>query len=84
MTNIEQSLKYGEYYINKLALKHKFLVVDLDRFKVKPFTKEDAKLSPYHGYGVPNKEFKGIAFYYLWKDIKIMTFEEFVNSSLCK
>lgn len=81
MKAIQDSLKYGEYYINQLALKHKFLVLDLDRFKVKPYTKEDAKLSPYHGYGKPDKEVGGIAFYYLWKDFKIMTFEEFMQSN---
>jgi hypothetical protein len=79
MKAVQDSLKYGEYYINQLALKHKFLVLDLDRFKIKPYTKEDAKLSPYHGYGKPDKEFGGIAFYYLWKDFKVMTFEEFIN-----
>ena len=82
MKAIQDSLRYGEYYINQLALKHKFLTLDLDRFKVKPFTKEDSKLSPYHGYGKPDKEFGGIAFYYLWKGIKIMEFDEFISS--CK
>jgi hypothetical protein len=80
MKAIEQSKLYGEYYINQLALKHKFIVVDLDRFLVKPFSKEDAKLSPYHGYGKPNKEVHRICFYYLWADIKILTFEEFIKT----
>jgi hypothetical protein len=80
MKAIQDSLMYGEYYINQLALKHKFLVLDLDRFKIKPFSKEDANLSPYHGYGKPDKEFNRIAFYYLWKDIKIMSFDEFMRN----
>lgn len=80
MNAIEQSKKYGEYLIPRLALKHSFLPVDLDRFKVKPFSKQDAELSPYHGYGKPDKEFYHVGFYYLWKDIKIMSFEEFIQT----
>lgn len=80
MDAIEQSKKYGEYLITRLALKHRFLPVDLDRFKIKPFSKQDAELSPYHGYGKPDKEFNRVGFYYLWKDIKIMSFEEFIQN----
>jgi len=82
MNTIEQSKLYGKYLVNMLSLKHRALVVDLDRFKVKPFSKQDADLSPYHGYGKPDKEFNRIGFYYAWADIKILTFEEFINDRI--
>jgi hypothetical protein len=54
-----------------------FFVLDLQRFLLKSTLKGNKDLSPYHGFSKPDKEFKGIAFYYLWKNYKIKSFEDF-------
>ena len=67
---------YMNYYITMLSLKYNFEIVDL-----KNISKSAKNISPYHGMGKPNKEFKNIAFYFLWENIKIKTFEEFCSKS---
>lgn len=56
---------YFNYFATQLALKHNFEFVDT----TKPFSKV--------GWDIPDKTFGNIDFHYLWKDIKIKTFEEF-------
>jgi hypothetical protein len=63
-----QKLKvYMHYYCTMLSLKHKFEVLD----KTKPNWQ--------HGRGTPDKEYLGLAFYFLWKNINISGFESFVS-----
>lgn len=63
-----QKLKvYMSYYCTMLSLKHSFEVVD----KMKPNWQ--------HGWGTPDKEYLGLAFYFLWKDMKISDFESFIS-----
>lgn len=58
---------YMHYYITQLGMKHNFEVVDT------------AKENWNNGWSNPDKTFKQIAFYYLWKDIKIKTIDEFYS-----
>lgn len=58
---------YMDYYCTMLSLKHNFEVVD------------KTKKNWQHGWGNPNKEYLGLAFYSLWKDIKILDFESFIS-----
>jgi hypothetical protein len=81
MDVFEKSKFYMNYYINMLSLKHNFEVIDLERSFLKSTPRENKNLSPYHGMGEPDKEFRGIAFYYLWKNLKIKSFEDFCSKS---
>ena len=60
---------YMHYYITMLALKHDFEVVD-KRGKNYP-----------KGYSAADKDYLGIGFYFLWKDEKILDFDDFVSES---
>ena len=60
---------YWDYYVTMLALRHKVVIKDK--------TKEDWK----NGWGTPDIEYKGIAFYHLWKNIPIQNFNDFINDS---
>ena len=63
-----QKLKvYMNYCCTMLSLKYNFEVVD----KMKPNWQ--------HGWGMPDKEYLGLAFYFLWKDMKISDFESFIS-----
>lgn len=63
-----QKLKvYMDYYCTMISLKYNFEVVD----KMKPNWQ--------HGCGTPDKEYMGLAFYFLWKDMKISDFESFIS-----
>lgn len=81
MDVFEKARVYMNYFINMLGLKHNFEVIDLEISLLKSTSRDNKNLSPYHGMGKPKKEFKGIAFYYLWKDFKIKSFEEFCSKS---
>lgn len=58
---------YMHYYITQLGLKYNFEVVDM------------LKKNWQNGQSKPDKTFKQIAFFYLWKDINIKTIEEFYS-----
>ena len=63
-----QKLKvYINYYCTMLSLKNNFEVFD----KMKPNWQ--------HGWGMPDKEYLGLAFYFSWKDMKISDFESFIS-----
>lgn len=63
-----QKLKvYMHYYCTMLSLKHSFEVVDK--------MKENWR----HGWGDPDKEYSGLALYFLWKNMNILDFEGFVS-----
>lgn len=81
MDVFEKLKAYMNYYITMLGLKHNFVVIDLERFLLKSTSEDNKNLTPYHGWGKPDKEFKAISFYYLWKDLKIKSFEEFCDKS---
>ena len=81
MDVFQKSKAYMNYVINMLGLKHDFVVIDLEVALLKSTSIYNKNLSPYHGMGKPDKEFKGIAFYYLWKDLKIKSFEQFCCKS---
>lgn len=84
MDVFQKSKVYRNYVIDMLYLKHNFEVLDLERYLLKRTSKDNEKLSPYHGMGKPDKEFKGIAFYYFCKNIKIKSFEDFCSKSNIK
>lgn len=63
-----QKLKvYMHYYCVMLSLKYNFEVVD------------KMKANWQHGRGKPDKEYLGLAFYFLWKDMRISDFESFIS-----
>ena len=71
---------YMHYYIRQITLKYDFIT--LDKNKTSESSRRDKKgnvirLSWNHGYGKPDKKTKNTAYYYLWKDIGIQSFEEF-------
>lgn len=67
---------YMDYYVTQLGLKHNFMATDVVVTKSTSYLKEGQK---YPGLGEPDKQVHNLGFWYLWKDIRIMTFEEFVN-----
>ncbi len=81
MSLFEKSKVYMDYYISMIGLKYNFELIDLQSALLNSTSKENKKLSPTNGMGKPDKEFKGIAFYYLWKDFKIKSFEDFCSKS---
>jgi hypothetical protein len=66
LTEWEKFEVYMDYRIRIAALKHDFIVVK----NIKPGQK---------GLGYPDKEFLGLNFYFLWKDLKIQDFESFFS-----
>ena len=80
MSLIESSIKslsfddklniYMKYSINLLALKHNFNIVD-----------KSCGIDYKIGRRNPDTEFNNIALYYHWKDISIMSFEEFISDN---
>ena len=60
---------YFHYYAIQMAIKHSFQVVDKTPLNPSSHWK--------HGRSEPDKEFGNIALYYLWKDCKALSFEEF-------
>jgi hypothetical protein len=67
MSSLQKLEVYMDYYVSMLSLKLNFHLVDK--------TKDNWN----HGYGVPCKEYLGLAFYYLWKDLNIKSFDEFIS-----
>ena len=55
------------YYCKMLSLKYNVEVVD------------KMKSNWQHGWGVPDKEYSVLAFYFLCKDMKISDFESFIS-----
>lgn len=78
MDVFEKTKIYMNYYVSMLEMCYNFEIVDLKRALLKRTPKDNKNLSPYHGLGKPDKEFEGVAFYYLWKDFKIKSFEVFL------
>ena len=58
---------YMHYYITQLGLKYNFEVVDTSKDNWE------------NGWSKPDKTFKQIAFFYLWKDIKVKSMDEFYS-----
>ena len=80
--NVFEKIKfYGIYFVNMSALKYNFEVINLERALLKTTSPDNKNLSPYHAMGKPDKEFRGIAFYHLWKNLKIKSFDEFCSES---
>ena len=63
----EKAKLYGNYCIAMIALQNSFDVIDLDNQS--------------NGFGKPDKKFKGIGFFYLWKDTVIKSYDEFCSLS---
>lgn len=63
----QKLIVYIHYYCTMIALKHNFEVVD------------KTKLNWQHGWGKPDKEYLGLAFYFLWEDMRISDFESFIS-----
>jgi hypothetical protein len=66
---------YFHYYAIQMAMKYSFQIVD--KTPEKPSSHNGQVISWKHGRGEPDKEFGNIALYYLWKDCKALSFEEF-------
>lgn len=60
---------YMHYYCTQLALKHNFYLCDKKSVTYK------------YGHGQPDKEFLGIGLSFLWKNIRIESFEEFISTA---
>lgn len=58
---------YINYYVSMLSLKHDFAFFD--------------KYTSKNGLGKPDKEHLGLSFYFLWKEIKISTFDDFISEN---
>lgn len=63
---------YMHYFISQISSKNNFIVVDT--------SKENLQ----NGWPESEKTFKQIAFFYLWKDIKIKTIDEFYSEENIK
>ena len=63
---------YMHYYVTQLGLKYNF------DFRDK--TREYGE----NGMGKPDKETKELAYYYVWKDLKPLTFDEFCDKKNVK
>lgn len=77
----EKAKAYLNYFVNMISLKHNFETVDLSRFLLKDTSIDNRTLSPYHGWGSPDKELNRVAFYYIHKELKIKTFECFCGKA---
>ena len=67
MSEFDKLKLYMNYYIRQLSLKHNFHIVDAD--------KENWS----HGYSTPDIMRGDVAIYYLWKNHRIMTYEQFFS-----
>jgi hypothetical protein len=66
---------YFHYYAVQMSIKHSFQIVDKTPEKQ---SSHNGQVIPWkHGRGEPDKDFGNIALYYLWKDCKSLSFEEF-------
>lgn len=65
---------YLHYRITQTAMKYDFVIVDKT-----PIKKDVIKWN--HGWGKPDKEVHNIAFYNIWKDIRVLSFERFVSET---
>ena len=66
---------YLHYYTVQLGLKHSFHIVD--KTPLNPTKHNGVEIHWTVGRGKPDKEFGNIALYYLWKDMKILSFDKF-------
>lgn len=77
MDVFEKQKFYIIYYVNTIARKLSSQFIDLKNPYLKVF-------SLYNGMGKPDIEFQGVALYYLWKDTRIRSFEQFCNPNNVK
>lgn len=70
----QKLMVYYHYRVQMTALKYDYLLLDKT-----PINKINSTLPYNHGYGKPDKEVHNIAFFFLWKNMNIMSFEEFVS-----
>ena len=66
---------YLHYYAVQLGLKHSFHIVD--KTPLNPTKHNGVEIHWTVGRGKPDKEFGNIALYYLWKYMKILSFDKF-------
>lgn len=59
---------YMDYFIRMISLKHDFEIYDLRN-----------KMYINGGLGSPDKKFGNLGFHFLWKEIKILSFESFCS-----
>lgn len=72
---------YLDYLVNRLALKHSATIIDDVVYYDRPVTavrrnnllKDGQK---YPGLTKPDKQIHNLGFWYLWKDIEILTYNE--------
>lgn len=67
MSSIDRLKIYMDYFVRMAKLKNDFIIIDLEQL--------------HYGLGLPDKKFHNIGLYYLWKDFKIKTFEQFCDKS---
>lgn len=79
LTKLDKIRIYFDYFATMVTLKNDFIVLDKIRFEGETVVKSNVGLKWNHGFGLPDKEIHNIAFYYLWKDLRINSFEEFVS-----
>ena len=66
---------YLHYYSVQIGLKYRFEIVD--KAPLNPARNDGKEIAWSHGRGKPDKDFGNIALYYLWKDQRILSFEDF-------
>ena len=71
---------YFHYYSVHVSLKYSFQIVD--KTPLKPMKHENKEIHWTVGRGKPDKEFGNIALYYLWKDLKALSFDEFQKEKI--
>lgn len=76
LDDVDKLRVYLHYFVTNTALKNSFEVVDKNSL--------NKRLAWNHGRGFPDKECEGIAFYFLWKNQRIMSFDEFISDENVK
>lgn len=66
---------YFHYCSVQLGLKYSLHIVD--KTPLKPSKHNNEEIHWTVGRGKPDKEFGNIAIYYLWKNLKVLSFDEF-------
>jgi len=68
MDQYRKAKLYIGYLINQLSLKHDFIYRDM------------SKPNYNNGWSKPDQEIKSIGFYWTWKWVKPMSYEDFINN----
>jgi hypothetical protein len=79
--DFQKLIVYNHYVAVQLSLKHDFDIQD-KRYPLGESTVTRNLLPWNHGRGKPDKETNMIAYYFLWKDLRFHTFNEFIKEKV--